>query len=299
VSDLEPSVTSSIPSSCVACHGSPALAGLLCDTCRARLTCPTGLIPQQVYSSCDPEGDVALVDQWGRELAVGTSTVIGRSTSHGGITILDASVSRLHARLVREHGAWRLRDLGSSNGTSVNGSSITECAVRAGDWIRIASIGFAFVARTASGAGARLQDIATRVRPADEAAASPPKSLAVVILGTGGAGGIIEIEHVRTRLSRPQLALVEVLATRMVADRHQPEPVRGFVRSAELRAKLTSDGGELLDGGIKQLVRRVRRRLLALGCGDLIEARRGQGYRLRVAPEALARLQATEPTAEP
>jgi DNA-binding response OmpR family regulator len=62
------------------------------------------------------------------------------------------------------------------------------------------------------------------------------------------------------------------------------------VRSAELRVKLGS-GTELLEGGIKQLIRRVRRRLLELGCGDLIEARRGHGYRLRVAPEALTTAQ--------
>jgi hypothetical protein len=274
------------PSSCVVCDGSSVLAGVLCEACRTRLTCPTGLIPQQVYSSCDGTGDVVLVDQWGRALGVSTATAIGRSTSHGGITILDASVSRMHARLFRHSETWRLRDLGSANGTSVNGVSITECEVRPGDVIHVASIGFAFVHATARRPSAAALEIATRVQPGDSAA---PKSKAVTILSSG-SGGFIEIEHVRARLSPPQIALVELLASRMIAERAQPEPMRGFVRSAELRVKLGS-GTELLEGGIKQLIRRVRRRLLELGCGDLIEARRGHGYRLRVAPEALTTAQ--------
>jgi hypothetical protein len=273
-------VTSS--SACVVCHGSSALAGVLCEACRTRLTCPTGLIPQQIASSCDGVGDVVLVDQWGRALGVGTATTIGRSTSHGGITILDASVSRMHARLFRHSETWRLRDLGSANGTSVNGASISECEVQPGDVIHVASIGFAFVHAPARRPSTAALEVATRVQRGDGAAA--PKSTVKILSST--SGGFIEIEHVRTRLSPPQIALVELLASRMIAESAQPEPMRGFVRSAELRVKLGA-GTELLEGGIKQLVRRVRRRLLELGCGDLIEARRGHGYRLRVAPEAL------------
>ena len=59
----------------------------------------------------------------------------------------DASVSRRHALLTFETGEWRLRDLGSLNGTYVNGCRVVdEAVVRPGDdvafgceWFRLVS----------------------------------------------------------------------------------------------------------------------------------------------------------------
>jgi pSer/pThr/pTyr-binding forkhead associated (FHA) protein len=45
----------------------------------------------------------------------------------------DITVSRRHAELVVRDGAWILRDLGSSNGTWVNGRRVVEAEVRSGD----------------------------------------------------------------------------------------------------------------------------------------------------------------------
>lgn len=89
------------------------------------------------------------------------------------------------------------------------------------------------------------------------------------------------IEHVRARLSPCQLQLVEVLTRRMLAEQDRPAPVRGFVRSSELLGTLSWDTAAPVDSHIKQLVRRVRRRLTQLGFADMIEARHGFGYRLR------------------
>jgi hypothetical protein len=50
----------------------------------------------------------------------------------------DATVSRTHAVLERIGGAWRIRDLGSRNGTFVNGERcVAERALRNGDEIRL------------------------------------------------------------------------------------------------------------------------------------------------------------------
>ena len=58
---------------------------------------------------------------------------IGRSAQCD-ISINDASLSRQHARLTRQGDAWRLEDLGSHNGSKVNGRLITApTAVKAGD----------------------------------------------------------------------------------------------------------------------------------------------------------------------
>lgn len=48
--------------------------------------------------------------------------------------LADPSVSRFHARLHREPDGWQLRDLGSTNGTMLNGWRVTEpVSVRPGD----------------------------------------------------------------------------------------------------------------------------------------------------------------------
>ena len=52
------------------------------------------------------------------------------------ILIDDPSVSSRHAELRQSGDDWHLRDVGSTNGTQVNGVAITETRLRAGDRIR-------------------------------------------------------------------------------------------------------------------------------------------------------------------
>lgn len=54
----------------------------------------------------------------------GDSVVIGRS-SQCDLTIADAFLSRRHARLFRQHERWLIEDLGSHNGTLLNGRQVT------------------------------------------------------------------------------------------------------------------------------------------------------------------------------
>jgi hypothetical protein len=49
------------------------------------------------------------------------------------IVLSDPTVSRRHVRLVFHDGTWSLRDLDSTNGTSVNGSLVTRCQLHPGD----------------------------------------------------------------------------------------------------------------------------------------------------------------------
>ncbi len=61
--------------------------------------------------------------------------LIGRR--NGAIPLTDSTVSRRHARLVRENGRWLLEDLGSANGTFLNGSRLgRQMTVHGGDQIR-------------------------------------------------------------------------------------------------------------------------------------------------------------------
>jgi FHA domain/Domain of unknown function (DUF1707) len=61
-------------------------------------------------------------------------------------TLADLSVSRWHARLHREEDRWLLCDLGSTNGTRLNGWRVTtEVPVQAGDRVTFGSITFVVI----------------------------------------------------------------------------------------------------------------------------------------------------------
>lgn len=68
-------------------------------------------------------------------------TVIGRRKSCD-LRIPLASISKRHCQLICEDGTLKIRDLGSKNGTLLNGLRITEAAIQPGDWIQIGPIGF-------------------------------------------------------------------------------------------------------------------------------------------------------------
>jgi len=65
---------------------------------------------------------------------------IGRS-SHNAIHIADATVSKDHAELSLRDGRWHVLDLGSRNGTRVNGSDVTEAAaLSSGDSLEVGQV---------------------------------------------------------------------------------------------------------------------------------------------------------------
>jgi hypothetical protein len=79
----------------------------------------------------------ALVLPDGRRVQLGQETaVIGRMPECA-VSLSDPQVSRHHAEVRPGHGGYRVVDLGSMNGTLVNGTRITEQPLRDGDVIVI------------------------------------------------------------------------------------------------------------------------------------------------------------------
>ncbi|MCX5371666.1 FHA domain-containing protein [Streptomyces sp. NBC_00015] len=67
---------------------------------------------------------------------------IGRDPTSG-LRLTHESVSRVHAELSRQSGMWVLRDLGSTNGTTVNGRRVIGAAVvREGDQVAFGRMAF-------------------------------------------------------------------------------------------------------------------------------------------------------------
>jgi pSer/pThr/pTyr-binding forkhead associated (FHA) protein len=73
----------------------------------------------------------------------GATTRIGRALDND-IVVTDASVSRHHATIETSNGSYRLRDLGSQNGTFVGGERITEASLGNGAAVRIGDAAFTF-----------------------------------------------------------------------------------------------------------------------------------------------------------
>lgn len=82
---------------------------------------------------------VVIRDQTGHLLAkteLPSPAVVGRSLDCD-IWIQDTQVSRQHCRIESREGHWFITDLGSRNGTVVNGHTVTEKALSDGDTIEL------------------------------------------------------------------------------------------------------------------------------------------------------------------
>ena len=77
----------------------------------------------------------------------GGKVVLGRSKDSD-IQVEDANVSRRHAELRREGDAWWLVDLGSTNGTELNGKRVQRSKLEDGDTITLGSTDLLFGKRT-------------------------------------------------------------------------------------------------------------------------------------------------------
>ena len=71
--------------------------------------------------------------------------IIGREIACD-IMLCDDSISRRHAEVIRDSDCWRVHDLGSSNGTFVNGKRIEEVELADGDVITLGDINLTFEA---------------------------------------------------------------------------------------------------------------------------------------------------------
>ena len=79
----------------------------------------------------------------GEEYPLTVLNGIGRSEDNR-ICVLKPGISRKHAVITAADGAFVIRDLGSQNGTFVNGQRITERKLVAGDTIEVGSVKFVF-----------------------------------------------------------------------------------------------------------------------------------------------------------
>jgi FHA domain len=94
--------------------------------CRRTVARPDRVAPAPLVLALDWAGD-------------GGDLVIGRGFGSD-VALLDGGVSRRHALLVCRGSAWVIEDLGSLNGTFVNGVSVGRCRLEPGDRIAVGEV---------------------------------------------------------------------------------------------------------------------------------------------------------------
>jgi hypothetical protein len=81
--------------------------------------------------------DVLLASGWRQSFRLkGSSVTIGRDVGND-VVVDDPEVSSRHVQIFISQGGYLLRDLGSTNGTSVNGQRISETYIYVGDEIKV------------------------------------------------------------------------------------------------------------------------------------------------------------------
>ena len=85
---------------------------------------------------------------------------IGRVESNV-LVVFDAGVSRQHAVIRSDGMGWRVADLGSRNGTLVNGVPVGEESLADGDLITVGSVSLRF--STGGGGGGRINEEHTQI----------------------------------------------------------------------------------------------------------------------------------------
>lgn len=150
------------------------------------------------------------------------------------LQIESPKVSREHAVISREPGGFRIRDLGSTNGTSVNGHRIEQADLNDGDIVVIADLEFTFAATPPT----RRRDTVTMAMGVPEDWAGGGENCHRLIREIRRAHEMLTHRGVRCRLAPIRELGAERLFGFQASDPFQEEPIQP---NADARALLASD----------------------------------------------------------
>lgn len=245
----------------------------------ALATCDT-ITAEQIVSEAEGTAEAWLIDPWGSTHPLTSPAVIGRSVADCNPAVLHPSVSVLHAEIQRSGDAWRVVDRGSLNGTQVNDATIRTMDVSSGDRLRFGEVSFYFSAGELPAVSESGKTGATLPSRAEDLALQVIIELddGVIELLQRPGGGIVRRagENV-LELAQLEFGLLNVLVR---ARQRNNDPELAFVSSRDLASELEFKSRQADTDNVRELVRRVRKKLKAANVADLIDSRQRVGYRI-------------------
>jgi hypothetical protein len=269
------------------CCGATVDVGALCRACAQDVAPCDGLIAEHVRSNVDTTEAIAwVVDGFGVPHGLSAKTAIGRN-HEGELVVLASSVSREHAQVERKESGWTVRDLGSRNGTFVDGARVQgRVPLTSRHVLKIGDVALWFLAEV-------MHEPAT---PPSQATASvggglvrfqiAPGDVELCLVGTtdAAAGGALLSKAsgaagwTEKALAPLEYQLLRMLCARATEEKDLPSAVRGCVATKQLARDLPFQSKYANEENVRQVVRRVRQYLGELGVDAALAVAPGRGY---------------------
>jgi FHA domain-containing protein len=267
---------------CLLCS-SPRSIGLLCTAHGVAIASP-GITSEQIFSRVQP-GAASLVDSWGCSHALADGTKIGRD-QRADVAVLHASVSSEHAAMKLVEHAWHIVDNSSRNGTEVDNQRVADAQLTNGSVIRLGDVRFYFwpdsLPKMESPRGSGRTAPTRRDELVFSARVITPRGHALD-LRQRVDGGVLRIGDASIELAAMEFGLLQLLVERR---RLVTDAELAYVAWHEIADALAFKSVQADSENVRELVHRVRRKLGTVQADDLIESKRGVGYRLAGASPA-------------
>ncbi|HEY0190847.1 MAG TPA: FHA domain-containing protein, partial [Kofleriaceae bacterium] len=273
---------------CLCCGAEPGV-GALCRLCAEQIAPCVGLIPDHVYSRVRvADAEAWVVDGFGSAHAIGKVTGLGRSQARE-LVLLASSVSRDHAELRRGEAGWELRDLGSRNGTFVNGRLAEGVMTLDGlTLLKVGDVAMWFVAelRHEPSQGAKATIDSGKSQLVRYQLARGDIELSLVASDDLGAPGTLRWRQAgagswqERSLTLLEFQLMRALCRSAHKEAGAPSVIRGCLPSKELVSALPFQSKYANQENVRQVVLRLRNVLAEIGVACMLAVAAGRGYYL-------------------
>lgn len=261
---------------CLLCS-SPRSIGVLCTSHGVAIAAP-GITSEQIFSRV-PQPTGALIDAWGVAHGIVDGSKVGRDPRVD-IAVLHASVSSEHADLKQVDGTWRIVDNSSRNGTEVEGNRVTDQPLTGGNTLRLGDVRFYFwpeaLPKIEPPRGSGRTAPTRRDELVFSAKVTTPKGHQLD-LRQRVDGGVLRIGESSIELAAMEFGLLQLLVERR---RTVNDAELAYVAWHEIADALSFRSVQADSENVRELVHRVRRKLSSVQADDVIESKRGVGYRL-------------------
>jgi len=236
------------------------------------------------------DADAWLIDGFGGVHALASKSVIGRNADNQ-IVVLSASVSRQNTELRRVDNGWQIRDLGSRNGTFVDGQRCQgRVLVPDKTVVRIGDVAFWFAIELHEDPRPPLSMATRNANNGVVRYLLQHGGIEMCIMGnadqtSGGAllsraQGKEDWVNPHRELPPLEFQLLRTLCTAACAEADAPSQTRGCVPTKQLARELPFRAQFADEENVRQVVRRLRGALAELGADGALAVVPGRGYYL-------------------